>query len=148
MTRATWRNTRPWEHDGAPPNFIFKVVTAPRSALSRQIREAVRIRRRGGEGSILNSPAEFNRCYIPRLVVEEEDEEAKTLRLQREEQEIKELLESLELEDLGWEERKRLENELSKKKRRRESESLDDDRQVGERRKVKKLRYARIGEDW
>ena len=121
---------------------------APRSALSRQIREAVRIHKRGGEGSILNSRAEFNRCYIPRLVVEEEDEEAKTQRLQHEEQEIKELLESLELEDLGWEERKRLENELSKKKRRRESESLDDDRQVGERRKIKKLRYARTGEDW
>ena len=68
--------------------------------------------------------------------------------MQREEQEIKELLESLELEDLGWEKRKRLENELSKKKRRRESESLDDDRQVGERRKIKKLRYARTGEDW
>ena len=41
-----------------------------------------------------------------------------------------------------------MEHELSKKKRRRESESLDDDRQVGERRKVKKLRYSRLGEDW
>ena len=40
--------------------------------------EAVRIRRRGGSGAILNSKGEFNRAHIPRLVLEgreEEDEE-------------------------------------------------------------------------
>ena len=37
--------------------------------------EAVRIRRRGGEGAILNSKAEFNRCHIPRLQLEEEEPE-------------------------------------------------------------------------
>ena len=42
---------------------------------SRQVGEAVRIRRRGGAGSILNSKTEYDRCRIPRLVVQEEDEE-------------------------------------------------------------------------
>ena len=38
--------------------------------------KAVRIRRRGGEGAVLNSKAEFNRCYIPRLRLEEKEEGA------------------------------------------------------------------------
>ena len=61
-------------HGGEEPEFMFRVVSYHRTALSRQIKEAVRIRRRGGASSILNSKAEFNRCYIPRLVVEQEDE--------------------------------------------------------------------------
>ena len=32
--------------------------------------------------------------------------------------------------------------------RRRDSENRDDERQVGERRKVKKLRYSKLREDW
>ena len=52
------------EHPGERPRFYFKVVSLHRTALNRQIREAVRIRRRGGAGSILNSKAEFNRCHI------------------------------------------------------------------------------------
>ena len=35
----------------------------------------MRIQRRGGAGSILNSKSEFDRCRIPRLIVEEQDEE-------------------------------------------------------------------------
>ena len=35
----------------------------------------MRIQRRGGVGSILNSKSEFDRCRIPRLIVEEQDEE-------------------------------------------------------------------------
>ena len=46
-----------------------------KTALARQIMEAVRIRRRGGAGAILNSRAEFDRCRIPRLVLEQEDGE-------------------------------------------------------------------------
>ena len=43
------------------------------------------IRRRGGEGAILNSRGEFNRSYIPRLQIEEEREEAtEELKLTRE----------------------------------------------------------------
>ena len=58
-------------HEGREPQFIMRVVEYHRSALSRQTGEAVRIMRRGGAGSVLNSRAEFNRCYIPRLRVEE-----------------------------------------------------------------------------
>ena len=59
-------------HKGAPPKFIMRVVNNSRTALERQTREAVRIRRRGGEGAILNSKAEYNRSYIPRLQLEEQ----------------------------------------------------------------------------
>ena len=62
-------------HEGEDPEFIFKVVSHHRTALNRQVREAIRIGRRGGAGRILNSKSEFNRCHIPRLVVEEEIEE-------------------------------------------------------------------------
>ena len=67
-------------HKEEQPAFLFKVVSSHRTALSRQIREAVRIRRRGGAGNILNSKAEFNRCHIPRLVVEEEDQDQESRR--------------------------------------------------------------------
>ena len=68
------------------PKFTLRVVKSYRSALARQVGEAVRIRRRGGEGQILNSKAEYSRCVIPRLVLDnielekmEEDElEAKS----------------------------------------------------------------------
>ena len=49
------------EPEGATPEFIIRVVGRAKTALERQTREAVRIRRRGGEGAILNSKAEFNR---------------------------------------------------------------------------------------
>ena len=60
-------------HGGAPPSFIMRVVNSSRTALERQTREAVRIRRRGGEGAILNSKAEYGRSYIPRLQLEDTD---------------------------------------------------------------------------
>ena len=53
----------------------MRVVRNFKTALSRQIGEAVRIRRRGGAGMILNSKSEYNRCKIPRLVLEELDED-------------------------------------------------------------------------
>ena len=65
------------EHGAAPAKFILRVVGSYQTALPRQVSEAVRIRRRGGEGSILNSHAEHNRCHIPRLRVEEEEESKK-----------------------------------------------------------------------
>ena len=54
------------------------------------------------------------------MEVEQEDEDAKAKRILREEQEIKDLESRLEMEGVHWEERKRLENELCKKKRRRD----------------------------
>ena len=35
------------EHDGAAPKFVFKLISSHKTALSRQVKEAVRIRRRG-----------------------------------------------------------------------------------------------------
>ena len=69
------------EHGGdGAPKFIMRVVQFSKTALSRQIGEAVRIGRRGGAGRILNSKSEYNRCKIPRLVIEEMDEEQQKAR--------------------------------------------------------------------
>ena len=58
-------------HQGlGEPNFILKVVGFHRTALSRQVGEAVRI---VGRGVVLNSKGEFNRCKISRLRLEEEE---------------------------------------------------------------------------
>ena len=63
-------------HEGnQEPRFMMRTVRFYRSALSRQVGEAVRIMLRGGAGSILNSKSEFDRCKIPRLILEEQDEE-------------------------------------------------------------------------
>ena len=50
-----------------PPPFSFKVVKSCQSALERQVREAVRIERRG---AVLNKRGEFNRCKLTRLGVD------------------------------------------------------------------------------
>ena len=57
-------------HHGAEgePEFIMKVVKFYRTALSRQVAEAVRIKRRG---EVLNSRTEYNRCSIQRLTLEQ-----------------------------------------------------------------------------
>ena len=54
----------------------MKIVSTHKSALTRQIMEAIRIRKRGGAGAILNSKGEFNRAHIPRLVLEQKDEDS------------------------------------------------------------------------
>ena len=61
-------------HGGAPAKFTMRVVGKYKSALCRQVGEAVRIEMRGGAGAILNSKSEYNRCHISRLRVEEEEE--------------------------------------------------------------------------
>ena len=105
------------EHPGELPNFHFKMVSSHRSALSRQVREAVRIRRRGGMGSILNSKGEFSRCHIPRLVVEEEDEDVRKERIQKEHQERMEATRILDEKDELWEKQKQRAGELKDRKR-------------------------------
>ena len=81
-------------HNGAgKPNFVMRAIKYYRTALSRQIGEACRIRRRGGQGNILNSKSEYDRCRIPRLIVEEQDME----KLNRiDEQELQETLAELD----------------------------------------------------
>ena len=91
-------------HPGEHPDFIMRVVSHPRSALERQLGEAVRIRRRGGEGSILNSRAEFNRCHVPRLRVEKKEEWEERLRETRQWEESNNL--KLDEKQKEWEQRK------------------------------------------
>ena len=59
------------QHAGGKAKFMMRIVNFHKSALTRQTAEAVRIRRRGG--SVLNSKSEYNRCYIPRLRLEDDD---------------------------------------------------------------------------
>ena len=47
-TDSHMRKHQDLEHPGEQPQFLFKVVSTHRTALNRQVREAVRIRRRGG----------------------------------------------------------------------------------------------------
>ena len=109
------------EHPGEQPAFVFKVISSHRTALNRQIKEAVRIRRRGGAASILNSKSEFNRCQIPRLVVEVEDEETRLRRVENEKLEQEELKGALDREHMSWKMKKTRELQLLETKRRRES---------------------------
>ena len=60
------------EHPGEiRPSFKFKVTRTFQNAMKRQISEAVRIRRvENSDVTILNSKGVYNRCSLPRLVVE------------------------------------------------------------------------------
>ena len=91
-------------HSGEDPTFIMRVVQYYKTALSRQTGEAVRIMRRGGAGSVLNSRSEFNRCYIPRLRVEDQ-EKIRELEAM-EEEELNSIKVSLMEEDSVWEQGK------------------------------------------
>ena len=51
------------------PSFRFRVVKQCKTALERQVREAVRIEMRG---NILNKKGMFNRCKLTRMVVDTE----------------------------------------------------------------------------
>ena len=57
------------------PSFRFNIVKRYKTALTRQVGEAVRIELRG---NVLNSKGEYNRCRLPRLVVEESWKEGRT----------------------------------------------------------------------
>ena len=130
-------------HPGEEPQFQLKVISYPRSALSRQIQEAVRIRRRGGASSILNSKAEYNRCHIPRLVVEKEDEEAVKKSLEDEKE--RRMKEQREM-DVIWEESKFMERDRKERKRKNSVVDMEDPG-TGRRRK-KRRTYPKLKEEW
>ena len=142
------------EHGAAnPPKFIMRVVGYHRSALSRQISEAVRIRRRGGAGGVLNSKAEYNRSHIPRLRVENEEEmKEREENLRKEQEQMEELLDR---EQDGWEKEKSKEKDEA---RRKIAKSLGRNyvapgskRKPGEggsRSREKRRRYALLEENW
>ena len=57
---------------GEEPKFKFKVVKTCRTALERQVREAVRINLRG---AVLNKKGMYNRCKLTRMVLDTEWED-------------------------------------------------------------------------
>ena len=139
-------------HQGAEPEFTVRVVDYKKTALTRQLGEAVRIRRRGGEGAVLNSKGEFNRSRIPRLVVEETDpEEIEKL----EEQRAQEVRKYLDKEQSKWEKEKimlrdqqhlgsRSKFNIDTKDKKRAATNLKEQ----PRKKLKRRKYTIIGEDW
>ena len=133
------------EHKGEPPDFIFKVISNHRTALNRQVREAVRIRRRGGAGQILNSKAEYNRCHIPRLTIEKEDEDDRKLRLEKEKAEKDEITMTLKDMDSTWELRKDQERERAEKKRSRQEDQEQED---VVKKRTKRMKYTPLEKDW
>ena len=64
------------------PSFHLRPVRFFKTALSRQISEAVWIQM-WGEERILNSRAEFNRCKIGRLTIGEEEDETKWRKMEQ-----------------------------------------------------------------
>ena len=80
--------------------------------------------------------------------MEREDEEVKRLRRELQNQNKEERSRQLEEENSCWRAKKTRELELQEVKRRRPSETDEDRRAWGERRRPKKLKYALIGEDW
>ena len=96
-----------------PPKFIMRVVSNHRTALSRQISEAVRIRRRGGAGRVPNSKAEYNRSHIPWLRVENEEEVKEWELEQHEVQE--QLTRMMDREHKDWEQSESKEKNLGRK---------------------------------
>ena len=150
-----WRHQE-MVHGGEPADFTMRVVGSYKSALSRQIGEAVRIRRRGGEGSILNSKSEYNRCHIPRLRVEDKEEEKK--RDKKELEIIEKIEEELDREQDTWEHTKTWTKD---QERRCLVKQMVDSRELGKRREEddkpdkgaegaprKKLKYGLLKEDW
>ena len=129
----------------------MRIVSFHRTALSRQTAEAVRIRRRGGEGAVLNSKAEFNRCYLPRLKLVGEQE---TLEMeQAEEQAEAEVREILREDDHQWETQKSRLRSSSKKGKttipgNRNSGKRSSKEQDGQERQSKRRKYALIKDGW
>ena len=135
-------------HRGEDPHFYMKVVGFHRSALSRQTAEAVRIRRRGGEGAVLNSKAEFNRCFLPRLKLVEEQEIS--VMEQAEQQADKEMVEQLREVDRAWETGKsRIRSNAIKKVSMGSSYIKRSSReQIGAEKPSKRRKYALVEPGW
>ena len=105
----------------------------------------------GGGGSILISKAKFDRCRIPRLIVEEQDHDKLDKLEEQEQKEVQELLDE-QLEDWGSDkikerEQKDKENRsnIPKIKEKSKGGKREQD-QRGEGSRSKKLRYKRTGE--
>ena len=84
------------------PQFKFKLVRSFKSALDRQIAEAIRIEMRG---AVLNRRGEYNRCSVTRLGVDRKWEEKRVKKslevLQRPDVECHEMMEPVDNERSG-----------------------------------------------
>ena len=111
------------------------------------------IRKREGEGAVLNSRGEFDRSYIPtlRVVEEEEPEEEKEARLENRELLNRELRE----QDLSWEKTKV--GELGRKafmgtstspRKRGQGAHAEGEGAPGSKKRRKVLKYQKVGEQW
>ena len=134
---------------------MVRAVKFYKSALTRQLGEAVRIRRRGGQGNILNSKSEYDRCKIPRLTIDEKEEELNKMAEKKEQEKLNVILEQLDKEEQAWGATKNTKrNELMRaeslelgpagmsRSKKREQQT----KQKGAR--SKKLRYAILEEEW
>ena len=144
------------EHGGeGDPQFTMRVVKYYKTALSRQVGEAVRIRRRGGAGCILNSKSEYNRCMIPRLIVEEQDEEQIE---KKEQEELRAALDMLEACERAWEQQKTEERILELREARNRLARIEKKTNSSKREqpewgaatntRKKKLKYAKMDMNW
>ena len=142
-------------HKGAPPKFIMRVVNNSRTALERQTREAVRIRRRGGEGAILNSKAEYNRSYIPRLQLEEQscirERELEEKRMEDE------MIRELDLTQAEWEQKKarergadtrRVAREQGKAKKSKPGKRKEEEAPMTKESRSKRRKYELVSSKW
>ena len=139
-------------HNGEPAVFVMRVAGSYRSALSRQVGEAVRIRRRGGAGNILNSKSEYNRCHIPRLQVEDrEEEEQREKGLQKDMERVEE---ELNREQQVWEDDRTSEKD---RERRQTAKMLLPEGAKGKMKRKekdkgaprpKRRKYELLGDNW
>ena len=100
--------------------------------------------------NILNSKAEFNRCHIPRLVVEEEDQDTKLERMKLEKEHREELRKILNDNDLTWEEQKARTQELAAKKRSRDKDGMEEEmlNEGAPHKRARKLQYELMDKNW
>ena len=142
-----WKH-RVLHHQGEETPFTLKAVGFFKTALSRQTAEAVRIRRRGGEGAILNSKAEYNRCFIPRLTVLSEDV---VKEMEEEEDKLEmELNEEITKNQDDWEDRRvevKTREILSDLESSKEPKKRPGGGYQGKR-KIRKLNYSLMEDDW
>ena len=141
------------EHGGNKElNFCMKVKGYYKTALARQVAEAVMIRRRGGEGAILNSRGEFNRSHIPRLQIVEEEKEGATDEQRLTREQTNRLLRE---QDGSWERQKAVElgndailgPKFSPKKRSAEKEQEEPAPSGRKEKRRRKLKHSLI-EGW
>ena len=112
----------------------------------------MRIQRRGGEGNILNSKAEFNRSYIPRLVVDRKgEEEREKARIE----EAKRKKDNLDGEEDRWKTQKVDARDRERRKRKEvptgglSSIQEEDEEYVwGRRKRRRKIKEQILGENW